>query len=244
MSHAPSAFVRIRENSAHEKETIHIGRMTEKGSAEPAAVRSATIVVGRRFAAAVLRTAREIISDDGRAREPPLSVCVSQSFFIAASARGVAAFPIPRRFAAMLAEISSRPFPAPADGKKNFIIGRSGFVKSETAPDFFKTFMIPHQRHILPIRESVSVTADDAPSVIAVQSAPVLPFVNEKTNAIPHIRPKTFPSIFCSSPLDFVLLDFVLRARTNDDRFRRASTGYIGTKRKFSSKYKFFSENP
>lgn len=144
----------------------------------------------------------------------------------------------------MLAEISSRPFPATADGKKNFIIGRSGFVKSETAPDFFKTFMIPHQRHILPIRESVRVTADDAPSVIAVQSAPVLPLIKEKTNAIPHMRPKTFPSIFCSSPLNFVLLDFVLRSRTNNDPFRLVPTGYIGAKRKFSSKYKFFSENP
>ena len=88
-----------------------MGRTTEKGSLAPPIRRRPIIVVGRRLAEEVLSTAKVIISREAAAGSPPRLMLSECSFFIAESASGVAALPIPRRFAPMQAEISSLPSP-------------------------------------------------------------------------------------------------------------------------------------
>ena len=130
---------------------------TERGFCDPAPLLKAIIVVGSRLAAAVFITARVIISRDASSFFPPLLMLSLCNFFIASSARGVAAFPIPKRFAAMQAEISSAPSPLfAASGKNSFIMGEISFDSTLIAPALRKTSIIPHQRHITPQRDMVS----------------------------------------------------------------------------------------
>ena len=95
--------VKNRQNATQKREVIHTGIIMENGSAEPAARRSAKRCAGTKVKDDELRTAKVICSLSATSGVG-LCVCI---FFMAHKAKGVAAFPTPKKLALRVAQISS-----------------------------------------------------------------------------------------------------------------------------------------
>ena len=153
----------------------------------------------------MLSTVRVIMSLEAICSFPPRFTLSACSFFTADSASGVAAFPIPRRFAPMQADISSFPSPLSyASGKNIFKMGDIILERSLIIPASRSTCIIPHQRHIIPQRDIVSVIALSAPSNTAPPSSVKLPENAPYTIEIMQRLPNTFPSIHKFSLYDTI----------------------------------------
>ena len=189
---APHDRVSTSENRKQIAEDIHIGTTISNGEAEPEFRSIVISVVEIRHSGEVFITVKVTISFVGSSGDGFL-LCI---FSIAASARGVAAFPSPSILAAILAEISSAPSPELHEDGKNSL--RNGLISRESLriiPDSSNTLMTPPQRHIIPISEKVSVTASDAPSIIALPSSARFPVMSENIKDNRTIIPKVFPSM-------------------------------------------------
>ena len=99
--------VKSRANATQNREVIQTGIIMQKGSEEPAARRNAKRFAGTSVKDAVLKTVRVICSLSAVSGAGLFSC----SFFMAAIAKGVAAFPTPKKFALSVAQISSYPLP-------------------------------------------------------------------------------------------------------------------------------------
>ena len=160
----------------------------------------------------------------------PSSSALLASFFIAASAYGVAALPIPRMLALMLAAISSVAHPDwYASGK---IMRKSGEIKRASlriAPARLRSSMIPHQRHMEPHSVSVRLTAPEAPSKTAAESSLILPHITPYTTEAMHISAKTTDNIIISLSLVHVsILDDVQKQqRIFDNKLSKQSNAHF-----------------
>ena len=173
-------------------EQIHTGTRIMAGSEESADRRKARRVVGSRLIEAVFSTARVIISSVAL----PGSGLSRSSASMAFIAKGVAALPMPRMLALILADISSRPLPVRyAVGKSIFRRGAINFESFVIKFAAFKTRMTPHQRHIIPNKERVRVTALAAPSITAFPNACIFPLRRAAIKDVIHRIEKVLPSI-------------------------------------------------
>ena len=99
--------VKKSENATQNREVIQTGIIIENGFCEPAARRRANKFAGTSVSEEVLKTAKVICSLSAHSGDG-LCLCI---FFIAHSAKGVAAFPMPKKLALKVAQISSYPSP-------------------------------------------------------------------------------------------------------------------------------------
>jgi hypothetical protein len=152
-----------------QKEQIQTAPKISVGFCEFAAARKEIKVVGSSEKGAVFITVKVIISSLARS-----FFSLSRAIFcIALTASGVAALPIPNRFAATEAEISSFPFPVfQAVGKMRRKIGESKRERRSVNPLCRKTFKIPHQSPILPSTKRVTLTARWALCKMASDTTP------------------------------------------------------------------------
>lgn len=118
-------------------------------------------------------------------------------FSIAFIPKGVAALDIPSKFALMQAVISSVAVSfLNEDGNIHFSKGRISFDKAPIAPLSFKTFIIPFQSAIIPIRDNVTLTLFDAPSIMPLQSSAQFPIITAVTVEEMARTENIFPIIF------------------------------------------------
>ena len=172
------------------------------GDELPAALRSETMVVGNRQGGAHPIRIKVIISEDSL---PSLSF---GSVFIAFRARGVAALPIPRIFAAMAADTSFIPLPLfEASGKIIRMIGLMRREKRSRKPVFSATFIIPHHRHIKAMSENAVVTALPAPSMAAEVKSSVVPLNSEQITDNTIRIPENFIAIILISLKNMISID-------------------------------------
>ncbi len=113
-------------------------------------------VVGKSCRLAVFITVKRHISRLGKGLFPFSSSMPS----IAETPAGVAAFPVPKRFAIMFIVIL---FLCAVFGKRRFIAGESSFWHFCAAPPFSAMRKIPDQKQIVPASEIKMLTASAAP---------------------------------------------------------------------------------
>ena len=179
-----------------------MGRIILNGAEDPALLRSAIRVVGRRLIEDVPSTARVTISSVALT----LSGFCSCIFFIASSAKGVAAFPIPSIFALSAAVISCFAQPVrQAFGKTWRSMGDNILLSFSISPALRSTSIIPHQRHILPARVKVSWTDAEAPSRAALDSSVIFPVKAAQITETAHSMKKHFPSMILPRDNRFIL---------------------------------------
>ena len=174
-------------------EQIITAGTTEVGSVLPEAARSATTVVGNRHGGA------QPMSVNVMRSSPAMPSFSHPSFFVAARASGVAAFPMPRKFAASEVDISFTPSPLLAVfGKTRRRIGDKSRERVLRIPPCSATFIIPHQRHIIGRSENATLTARVPPEIAASVSDATFPVKKAHTTDMRIITPEIFNAIACS----------------------------------------------
>ena len=113
----------------------------------------------------------------------PLSFPVLFNSDIALSPAGVAAFPSPKRFAAVFSEMSFIALPSSRSLKSNESGSESSFVSILVMPHFSAIRIIPPHRAMLPASVIQRETASPQPFSAACESLSILPVNTEKNTA-------------------------------------------------------------
>ncbi len=177
--------------SASENEHIQVGMRISEGAVLPAAALKAMTVVGNRQGGAQPIKVKVMRSS------PASPSFVFSSFLAAERESGVAAFPIPRRFAESAAAVSSLPIPLlQAFGNARRIIGLIRRDISLRAPHFCATDIIPPQRHISGKSDRTTDNALPPPDSAASVREEVVPQKKEAMTDITIIIPEILIAIF------------------------------------------------
>lgn len=147
------------------------GRMSN-GAAQLYFMRITAIVVGINWSDAVLITMNVAIES---VATPFFCECFAISF-IAHSPNGVAAFPSPKKFAAIFIQTARIPASfGERSGKRRFVTGESRAARAFVMPHASAIFISPFHRHMLPSRVIKSVTAFAAPLSDACETSLTCP---------------------------------------------------------------------